>query len=114
MLHLENKTEIAGADANRLWSNSTRIFRRRQISRYRLRLSVFILGMSVKTKTGDLNANSNDLCRLALAHWAKGKHRSAVETAWAAFDLDSSDRAVKFLLADLLDCFPSELASERQ
>ena len=70
--------------------------------------------MSVKTKTSNLNANSNDLCRLALAHWAKGKHRSAVETAWAAFDLDSSDRAVKLLLADLLDCFPSELASERR
>jgi SAM-dependent methyltransferase len=61
-----------------------------------------------------LSTNSKDLCRLARAYWVQDRPRSAVETAWAAFDLDSSDREVKQLLIDLLECFPSELASERR
>jgi ubiquinone/menaquinone biosynthesis C-methylase UbiE len=69
--------------------------------------------MSV-AESSNLNVNSKDRWRLALAHWANGQPRSAIETAWAAFDLDSSDRAVKGLLVHLLDSFPSELASERQ
>jgi SAM-dependent methyltransferase len=70
--------------------------------------------MSVKAETSNLSANSSDLRRLARAHWAQDRPRSAVETVWAAFDLDSSDRAVKALLVDLLHCFPSELAPERR
>ena len=68
----------------------------------------------MKTETSNLSTNSKDLRSLARAHWAEGRPRSAVETAWAAFDLDSSDRVVKQLLVDLLHRFPSELASERR
>jgi hypothetical protein len=70
--------------------------------------------MSVKAETSNFSTNSIDLRSLALAYWAQDRPRSAVETAWAAFDLESSDRAVKQLLVDLLHCFPSELASERR
>jgi 2-polyprenyl-3-methyl-5-hydroxy-6-metoxy-1,4-benzoquinol methylase len=61
-----------------------------------------------------MSNNSNDLRSLARTHWAQDRPRSAVETAWAAFDLDSSDRAVRRLLVDLLRRFPAELASERR
>jgi SAM-dependent methyltransferase len=56
----------------------------------------------------------SDLRRLARRLWAQDQPQRAVETAWAAFDLDSSDRNVKGLLVDLLLRFPSELASERR
>jgi hypothetical protein len=55
-----------------------------------------------------------DLCRLSRERWARNQPRCAVETAWAAFDLDSTDRKVKRLLSDLLYWFPTELASERR
>jgi len=47
-------------------------------------------------------------------HWAQDRPGSAIETAWTAFDLDSSDRAAKRLLVDLLHGFPAELTSERR
>src|SRR5262249_41164260 len=68
---------------------------------------------AVKTKSGKLNS-STDLCRLARVRWVQDRTRSAVETAWAAFDLDSSDRDVKQLLVNLLHSFPSELVAERR
>ncbi len=60
------------------------------------------------------SASVKDLRRLARRHWAEDRPRCAVETAWAAFDLDSSDGSAKRLIADLLHYFPSELAAERR
>jgi SAM-dependent methyltransferase len=53
-------------------------------------------------------------CKLALAHVAEGQPRPAIETLWAALDLDKSDLKVKGLLVRLLKRFPSELASARR
>lgn len=61
-----------------------------------------------------MSANSDDLRRLARAHWVQDQPRFAIEAAWTAFDLDSSDRAVKQLIASLLHHFPEELTSERR
>jgi 2-polyprenyl-3-methyl-5-hydroxy-6-metoxy-1,4-benzoquinol methylase len=74
----------------------------------------FVVPGSAKTETSNLSTNSKDLRSLARAHWAQDRPRSAVETAWAAFDLNCSDRAVKQLLVALLKRFPRELASERR
>jgi hypothetical protein len=45
-----------------------------------------------------LSFNSDDLRKLALALWALDRSWSVVVAAWAAFDLDFSDREVKWLL----------------
>ena len=68
----------------------------------------------MKVETSQLSANSNDLYCLARTYSAQDRPRSAIEIAWAAFDLNSSHRPVKQLLIDLLDRFPLELAFERR
>jgi 2-polyprenyl-3-methyl-5-hydroxy-6-metoxy-1,4-benzoquinol methylase len=70
--------------------------------------------MQTTTDTASSRSHANDLCRAARALWAEHRPQSALETAWAAFDLDPCNGSAKRLLVALLWNFPSELSPQRQ
>ena len=70
--------------------------------------------MPVTTAPPAAAAGVNDLWRAARGFWAEGQSRRAVETAWAAFDVDRANGDVRRLLVALLWNFPTELSAERR
>lgn len=63
---------------------------------------------------GNTSRNLDDLRGEARESFAQDRPTAALHAAWAAFDLDGNDRAVRRLLSSLLEHYPAELKIERR